>query len=331
LWQRISRLFLMEAFCMLSLVVVMAPVALFALGLLVWSIAGIIARVRRKEVIRLGHCIGLFVSLAIADAFLCLFVVVTAALGHSQGAKEMVYQKCLLSFVLIAVLPSAAALIYRRRGMSNPECFAAAEHGNPYDRVKAALLAVRGSKSARVIAIVILVSAVLIAGVVAVQRGVGPLMTYCAGSGNTAVVRLLLDAGVNPDRVNRNGESPLILAAKNGDLDMANTLLDRGARVDFCRHRWTPLMYAAEHNRPEMSRLLLSREAQINYRGAFGTTALMFAARDGHSEVVRILLENHADVNAVDSDGRTALALAEQSHRAQVVALLVQHGAPAKH
>ena len=76
-----------------------------------------------------------------------------------------------------------------------------------------------------------------------------------------ACVRTLLAAGADADaRMSRLGWKPLMAAAKAGDGEIVEMLIDAGARVDQTYHNGkTPLYCAAERGRLEAARALLRR------------------------------------------------------------------------
>ncbi|KAL8935840.1 MAG: hypothetical protein Q9216_005232 [Gyalolechia sp. 2 TL-2023] len=88
-------------------------------------------------------------------------------------------------------------------------------------------------------------------------------------------------------------------AARRGDLDMANLLLDRGAMIDFGvdSQGGTPLMIASINGNGKMVGLLLERGALIDKTDISGYTALNNACFFGHENTARLLLEKGADVS----------------------------------
>lgn len=87
--------------------------------------------------------------------------------------------------------------------------------------------------------------------------------------GHVAIVRMLLDAGEDPNRYNPPGShahsTPLHQAALAGHRDVAALLIDRGARLDIEDTLWqgTPAGWAKHEGRTEMERYLRAREPGI--------------------------------------------------------------------
>ena len=124
------------------------------------------------------------------------------------------------------------------------------------------------------------------------------------GAGDTALhlmvrdrdliwVNYLLGQGARPDMQDKNGMTPLALAAQLGWAEGADRLLYGRAKVDLPNNQGeTPLILAVHNRDLVMVRLLLSRGADPK-RGdtVSGRSALDYAKRDGRSPAMVKLLE----------------------------------------
>ena len=159
------------------------------------------------------------------------------------------------------------------------------------------------------------------------------------------VAELLLNAGANPNMQlklfppyrslgqDRGGDSmltigttPLIRAAKAGDVPAVQLLLKHGALPNLPNSlRITPLMAAAGigsttidirarfRNEPqciETAKLLVKAGADVNAPRDNGQTALHGAALWGWNNMVQYLADNGANLRAADRDGITAFDIA---------------------
>jgi ankyrin repeat protein len=103
---------------------------------------------------------------------------------------------------------------------------------------------------------------------------------------NVEAVRMLLDLGLDPNIANDDGRTPLMGAAFKGNIEVVETLLDAGARLDIrdfgsrdtdksnsalAGHTWQPLDYAeglvrvgvqSAPSHPEVARLMRDRMAE---------------------------------------------------------------------
>jgi ankyrin repeat protein len=162
------------------------------------------------------------------------------------------------------------------------------------------------------------------------------------------VIQMLLQAGANPNlqlklfppyrslRDDRGadgllsiGSTPLLRAAKGGDIEALKLLLAHGARVDLPTATGvTPLMAAAgngstnldtrgryktEAQANEAVQMLLAAGANINALDRNGQTALHGAATWGWNTLVKTLAVNRIDLAAKDAQGRTAADIAKGS------------------
>ncbi len=162
--------------------------------------------------------------------------------------------------------------------------------------------------------------------------GNSPLM-YAAGVGNAASMKLLLDAGADPNVANRVGSTPLILST--GDIAKVRLLLAKGANVNVkTKAGRTPLMTAVYYDNNEaVVQLLIDKGADILARDKFGASVLEIAAGGkSNAGVAKLLLEKGADVNTKDIGGFTPLLVAAGvgNGNGEMVKLLIEHGADVK-
>ena len=124
-----------------------------------------------------------------------------------------------------------------------------------------------------------------------------PLLTQTVRNNRIAVVKLLLERGAFIEiRDDASDETPLCVAAKEGNLDMVNLLLEHGAVVNFkALSGYTPLMCAAEWGRTAVVKLLLEKGAAVD-NDPTGCTPLWLAKTKGHTDVVEVLVK-HAFTN----------------------------------
>lgn len=88
------------------------------------------------------------------------------------------------------------------------------------------------------------------------------------------------------------GQTPLVVAIYNEDLQAIGELLAAGANVNRQnRDHFTPLRFAAEGGSPAVIKALLAAGADPNARGASPETPLMVAVATGHQEVAGLLLQ----------------------------------------
>ncbi len=124
-------------------------------------------------------------------------------------------------------------------------------------------------------------------------------------------------------------ESPLMMAALNGQTDLVSRLIERGADVN--KTGWTPLHYAATRGHLAVMRLLLDQHAYIDAESPNGTTPLMMAAHYGTPAAVKLLLEEGADPLLKNGLGMTAIDFANRAERkdaAELIAAFVRARQP---
>lgn len=115
-------------------------------------------------------------------------------------------------------------------------------------------------------------------------------------------------------------ESPLMMAALKGHLDLVTKLIARDADVN--KPGWTALHYAATNNHLAIMSLLLEQHAYIDAESPNGTTPLMMAAQYGAPSGVKLLLEAGADPLLKNQLGLSAIDFAQRANRKESADLI---------
>jgi len=156
-------------------------------------------------------------------------------------------------------------------------------------------------------------------------------LSYAAANGDlTAVQSLLAGQGVRRPK-QKELDDALGQAMWNPQAGVVKELLAHGANPNIRLHGdWTPLTIACRHGDVEIARQLLAGGADVNFsRGyaAAGDAPLMYAAAWMPADFVQELIAKGAQVNATTKEGDTALGWAVFGGRLENAKVLVQHGA----
>jgi ankyrin repeat protein len=152
-----------------------------------------------------------------------------------------------------------------------------------------------------------------------------------AAMGHSDMVIYILSLGVDPDQLDASGWTPLHRAVRCSHLDVVQTLIARGAKVDFSVYGETPLATAVWMCNPQIARVLLESGADANRRGRLGRTpvhqvGLARRIQFPHSNSVRLvfqaLLDHGGDPTLRDDENKSPLYLAVASDNEQAVQLL---------
>jgi len=107
-----------------------------------------------------------------------------------------------------------------------------------------------------------------------------------------------------------NGNTPLLLAALEGNAMMVSRLIEAGANLYAINGDFNGVLFnACYSNCPEVIRLLIEAGADIDDTNEEGTTALMYAASASRVECVSLLLSLGANTQLHNEDGFSAIEL----------------------
>ena len=142
----------------------------------------------------------------------------------------------------------------------------------------------------------------------------------------SALLRLLISAGADPEIATANGETPLGLALAHMQGDAARWLDWTTWRLPLRRLHPSDLPAAAVAGDFEATERLIELGLPVDGVDAQGATALIRAAGSGHVSLVVRLLEAGADATCVAHSGIHCLAAAVSARREAVVRTLLSHG-----
>lgn len=187
-----------------------------------------------------------------------------------------------------------------------------------------------------------------------------------ARKGDAKKVKALLQA--DPKAISakdKNGDTPLHVAALHGQFEVAQALLDAGADVNaknnygpftpgdlghqlYSNNHQDPVVLLSAHgvdqrdmkngytpldlaefsvNHKKMVALLVSKGADVNAQAASGATALFWAVLRDQKDDAQFLLDHGANVNLPDAYGDTILDCDLQLQYGSMIQLLVDRGA----
>lgn len=134
---------------------------------------------------------------------------------------------------------------------------------------------------------------------------------------------------------NSSTNTPLMIAAVRGDIDLVKDLISRDVKIDEVSKKGgcTALMWALSFEEAEISAQLLAAGADPQLADDAGRTPLMVAAKSGLLSSVEALITAGADVNHAQTAGqneigRRALSLAtSKEQNAPVLEYLLANGA----
>ncbi len=151
---------------------------------------------------------------------------------------------------------------------------------------------------------------------------------WAAYTGDTEIIKFILNKGADINVVSRIGLTTVYLATSEGHKEATELLLKEGAdpNIPTKRTDWTAMMRAANNSFNEILKMLIQYGGKVNVESAASWTPLHRAAEKGNLESVKILLDAGADINARNSEGQTPLDLAETFGNDQVVDYLKKRG-----
>lgn len=130
---------------------------------------------------------------------------------------------------------------------------------------------------------------------------------------------LLIKHGADVNKVDKEGNSPLILAIQNERLTDVDLLMDSGADINYLSpNKISPFLVACQGTNSMVVQQMIDKKVNINQVNPIGVNGLMLALnafgmyatkedKEQRKKIIEMLLANNIDVNTVAKSGLTAL------------------------
>lgn len=145
---------------------------------------------------------------------------------------------------------------------------------------------------------------------------------------DVAAAKAAIKMGVDVNKADEHGWTPLRKSARAGDLQLVSLLIDNGASVTEADK--IVVVTAASWGRVDALRQILKAKADVGPTSEWEVSPLVSACQHGHLRAVKLLIEYEADVNQIDKSGNDPLIVAWESNRSAIVFYLVEMGANVK-
>jgi ankyrin repeat protein len=160
------------------------------------------------------------------------------------------------------------------------------------------------------------------------QRESPELLTAVTANDVQAVKALLALPGISVNATDVWGNTPLQLAAGDGNLEMVRMLLKAGADANGRGGAMSPLSVAALHGQTQVVQLLLRYHANVDQTDPTGRTPLWEALEHEQLDCAVQLLTHGANYRLLDAVGRNVLTLAVEKGNLHMLQMLLHQGVP---
>ena len=142
--------------------------------------------------------------------------------------------------------------------------------------------------------------------------------------------RKIIEQGLNVNASNSKGETALIVACRNAQMESVKVLLEHGANPNISDASGCSSLLAAIHGNctNETLKEIIACKVDLDAQDKNGRTALLLACIYRQQEAVQVLLEARSNTNIADNKGNSSLSAAAHSFcRKRIIQAIIDHGA----
>ena len=153
------------------------------------------------------------------------------------------------------------------------------------------------------------------------------LLQACKNNQRGVVQTFLKKGGIDINKRDESGNTPLIYACMKNSREIVKMLLENGADAALENQRSrAPIHFAAEIGNYEIVSMLVGAGADVNCADRDGVTPLMLMAQNGKTDAALKFIENHKDVDIQlkDHNNNTAEDYASHAGLRELVKALSQ-------
>ena len=135
------------------------------------------------------------------------------------------------------------------------------------------------------------------------------LLQACKNNQKTGVQTFLKRGGIDVNKRDESGNTPLIYACLKSARDLVKLLLDNGADAGLGNQKnRMPIHFAAEAGNFQIISMLCNAGADVNCTDNNGVTPLMLLAQNGKTDAALKLLQNpDIDISIKDKDRKSVV------------------------
>lgn len=141
---------------------------------------------------------------------------------------------------------------------------------------------------------------------------------------DTDVLKFWLDKGLRINQKNYSFETPLHVAAREGNLNAVKLLVERGADVNQRNWNFATPLVVSSGKKSDIALFLISKGADVNLLDMKHNTSLSYACIHGNKQLAIALLKAGADPNHKGAHNETPIIKAVKTRHYQLIPALVR-------